>query len=74
MDVAAPTQLLPETEENHGSFEAIAPQHDWQDWYAAYRDARPRPARSHLPHRTLLERQLVDAGLPLLAELRSVVE
>ena len=24
----------------HGSFEAVAPPHDWWDWYAAYMDAR----------------------------------
>ena len=32
-DVAAP---LHETADHHGAFEAIAPQHDWWDWYAAY--------------------------------------
>ena len=26
--------------ERHGSFEAVAPPHDWWDWYAAYLDAR----------------------------------
>ena len=40
MDVAALAQLLHETEEHHGSFEAVAPLHDWWDWYAAYMDAR----------------------------------
>ena len=29
---------------------------------------------THLPHHVLLERQLVDAGLTALAELRAVVE
>ena len=24
----------------HGAFEAVAPPHDWWDWYAAYMDAR----------------------------------
>ena len=28
------------TAEHHGSFEAVAPPHDWWDWYAAYMDAR----------------------------------
>ena len=42
MDVAALAQLLHETEEHHGSFEAIAPPHDWWGWYAAYMDARER--------------------------------
>jgi len=25
---------------SHGAFEAVAPPHDWWDWYAAYMDAR----------------------------------
>lgn len=40
MDIAALAQLLHETAEHHGAFEAIAPRHDWWDWYAAYMDAR----------------------------------
>src|SRR6185295_12947908 len=40
MDVAALADLLHETSERHGSFEAVAPPHDWWDWYAAYMDAR----------------------------------
>jgi hypothetical protein len=40
MDVASLADLLHETAEHHGSFEAIAPPHDWWDWYAAYMDAR----------------------------------
>jgi len=42
MDVAALARLLHETSEHHGSFEAVAPPHDWWDWYAAYMDARER--------------------------------
>ena len=42
MDVAALAQLLHETAEHHGAFEAVAPPHDWWDWYAAYMDARQR--------------------------------
>ena len=42
MDVAALAELLHETSQQHGSFEAIAPPHDWWDWYAAYMDARQR--------------------------------
>jgi catechol 2,3-dioxygenase-like lactoylglutathione lyase family enzyme len=33
-------ELLHETSLRHGSFEAVAPQHDWWDWYAAYVTAR----------------------------------
>jgi hypothetical protein len=40
MDVAALADLLHETAERHGAFEAVAPSHDWWDWYAAYMDAR----------------------------------
>jgi hypothetical protein len=42
MDVEALAQLLHETSERHGEFEAVAPPHDWWDWYAAYMDARQR--------------------------------
>ena len=40
MDVAALADLLHETSERHGTFEAAAPPHDWWDWYAAYMVAR----------------------------------
>ena len=40
MDIKALTQLLQETALHHGAFEAIAPPHDWWDWYAAYMAAR----------------------------------
>jgi hypothetical protein len=42
MDVAELAQLLHETADHHGAFEAVAPPHDWWDWYAAYMDARGR--------------------------------
>ena len=41
-DVPAVADLLRETAERHGRFEAVAPPHDWWDWYAAYMDARRR--------------------------------
>jgi hypothetical protein len=40
MDVDALAQLLHETAEHHGRYEAVAPPHDWWDWYAAYFHAR----------------------------------
>jgi hypothetical protein len=40
MDVASLADLLHETSGRHGAFEAVAPQHDWWDWYAAYIVAR----------------------------------
>ena len=46
MDVASLSDLLHETSEHHGSFEAVAPPHDWWDWYAAYMDARDGGASS----------------------------
>jgi catechol 2,3-dioxygenase-like lactoylglutathione lyase family enzyme len=39
-DSGALAQLLLETATRHGSFEALAPPHDWWDWYGAYMDAR----------------------------------
>jgi catechol 2,3-dioxygenase-like lactoylglutathione lyase family enzyme len=40
MDIEALAQLLNETAIHHGAFEAVAPPHDWWDWYAAYANAR----------------------------------
>jgi catechol 2,3-dioxygenase-like lactoylglutathione lyase family enzyme len=40
IDVATLTELLRETEEHHGAYEATAPKHHWSDWYAAYMVAR----------------------------------
>jgi hypothetical protein len=42
MDVVALAQLLHETADRHGAFEAVAPPHQWWDWYAAYMHARER--------------------------------
>ena len=42
MDIAALADLLHETEEHHGAYEAVAPPHNWWDWCAAYMDARER--------------------------------
>ena len=41
-DVATLTDLLRETEEHHGEYEATAPKHHWSGWYAAYIVARER--------------------------------
>jgi hypothetical protein len=40
MEVASLADLLHETAEHHGSFEAVAAPHNWWDWYAAYMNAR----------------------------------
>ena len=40
MDIPALAALLHETADHHGAYEAVAPRHDWWDWYAAYMDAR----------------------------------
>src|SRR3954469_21279532 len=40
MNVAELADLLHEASIHHGDFEAVAPPHDWWDWYAAYMDAR----------------------------------
>ena len=57
MDVAALADLLHETAEHHGAFEAVAPPHDWWDWYAAYMT----PARGSAPER-LQGRRPVHGG------------
>jgi hypothetical protein len=41
-NVEALARLLVETAIHHGAYEAVAPPHDWPDWYAAYMDARQR--------------------------------
>jgi hypothetical protein len=46
MSVAELAELLHETSIHHGDFEAVAPPHDWWDWYAAYLDARQHGAAS----------------------------
>jgi hypothetical protein len=40
MDVARLAELLHETADHHGAFEARAPKHDWWNWYAPYLNAR----------------------------------
>jgi hypothetical protein len=47
MDIAALAELLHETEQHHGRFEAIAPPHKWWDWYAAYMNAREGGVTKH---------------------------
>ena len=66
MDVASLAELLHETAERHGSFEVVAPRHDWCDWYAAYLDARPSGSTpdeaSDAARRYMAEVQHVVAG------------
>ena len=40
MDAKTLAELLHETAEHHHTFEAVAPAHDWSDWYAPYLLAR----------------------------------
>ncbi|HET9315850.1 MAG TPA: VOC family protein [Vicinamibacteria bacterium] len=40
LDVPTLTELLRETEKQHGQYEPSAPKHHWSDWYAAYIVAR----------------------------------
>jgi catechol 2,3-dioxygenase-like lactoylglutathione lyase family enzyme len=42
LDVATLADLLRETEQHHGRYEATAPKHHWSDWYAGYIVARER--------------------------------
>ena len=64
MDVAALAELLHETSGRHGSFEAVAPPHDWWDWYAAYMDARQRGSSSD---------DAADAATRYMAEVKHIV-
>jgi hypothetical protein len=40
VDVARLADLLRETEQHHGAFEAASAKHNWADWYAPYLRAR----------------------------------
>jgi hypothetical protein len=40
VDIQALADLLHETSERHGAFEARTPPHHWWDWYAAYMHTR----------------------------------
>ena len=42
LDLATLTELLRETEKQHGDHEAAAPKHHWSEWYAGYINARER--------------------------------
>jgi catechol 2,3-dioxygenase-like lactoylglutathione lyase family enzyme len=44
LDVPSLAERLLETSLRHGEFEAVAPPHNWWDWYAAYMDAREHGA------------------------------
>ena len=50
-DVATLAELLHETAEHHGAFEARAPAHDWWDWYAPYLYAREHGSTSEAASR-----------------------
>lgn len=64
VDVPGLADLLHETSEKHAAFEAVAPPHDWWDWYAAYMDARERGSTS--------EQSVVVAG-QYMADAKHVV-
>ena len=63
-DVAARAALLKDTAFHHGSFEAVAPPHDWWDWYAAYMLAREAGST---------EDEAVAAAGRYMAEVKHVV-
>ena len=64
MDVAELADLLHETSEQHGTFEAVAPPHDWWDWYAAYMDARQSGSTSE---------QAAEAAGRYMADVKHIV-
>jgi catechol 2,3-dioxygenase-like lactoylglutathione lyase family enzyme len=63
-DPAALAQLLNETATHHGDFEAVAPPHDWWDWYAAYMSARQSGSTSD---------EAIAAAGRYMAEVKQVV-
>ena len=64
MDIAARAELLRETSEHHGAFEAVAPPHNWWDWYAAYMVAREAGSTSE---------DAAEAADRYMAEVKHVV-
>jgi hypothetical protein len=65
MDVAAFAELLRETEEHHGAYEASAPPHHWSGWYAAYILARQQgrtPAEASSDAGAYMEQELAGDG------------
>ena len=64
MEVASLANLLHETAERHGSYEAVAAPHDWWDWYAAYMDARGQGSTPD---------QASDAAERYMAEVKRIV-
>jgi hypothetical protein len=47
LDLATLTDLLKETENHHGAYEASVPKHHWSAWYAGYIVARVRGLTPH---------------------------
>ena len=62
--VEAFAQRLLDTALHHGEFEAVAPPHNWWDWYAAYMDARD--------HGSTTEQASAAAG-QYMAEVKHIV-
>ena len=65
MDVATLADLLRETEEHHGPYEATAPKHHWSGWYAAYIIARQQgrtPEQASDEAGRYMERELAGQG------------
>lgn len=64
MDIPSLAVLLRETAQHHDTYEKVAPDHDWWDWYAAYLHSRqlgtsPEEA-SAIAGRYLVEARHVD--------------
>jgi len=63
-DSGALAELLHEAAIHHGDFEAVAPPHDWWDWYAAYMGAREGGSTSE---------QAVELAGRYMADVKGVV-
>jgi predicted lactoylglutathione lyase len=57
-------QLLYEAAVRRGEFEAVAPPHDWWDWYAAYLEAREQGTS---------QERAAEAAARCMAEIRRIV-
>ena len=67
IEVARLAELLRETEEHHGPYEATAPKHHWSGWYAAYISARQQgrsPDEASGDAGLYMERERAHAGSP----------
>ena len=62
--IATRADLLHETSDRHEDFQAVAPEHNWWDWYAAYMVAREAGSTPD---------QAAAAAIRYMAEVKHIV-